>query len=314
MIVLPCLLAAAALAAPADAPRFSSSVDQVRVDVAVSRGDEPITGLTAEDFEVLDDGVPQRIEIVAREQDDVHAVLVFDLSSSLSAADRVALRDAALHFLRKLDPTDHATLLTFTHDLRLATGPGSPASVIDSLQSFESLQDSGATALYDAVFAGMTLAGTAPGRAFVIVFTDGVNLISALSPEAMLEAARRLESTVYLVSRDEWPEPPETIVQFVPMGADDVPSRRPQSSSGWVPVPSRQAMARVVSDTGGRLWTGRSIGQLRADFARVLAEVKKRYLIAYEQAAEPRPGWHEIKVRLKNRRGDVLVRRGYWVP
>jgi len=82
---------------------------------------------------------------------------------------------------------------------------------------------------------------------------------------------------------------------------------------GAVPLPSRKALATVVADTGGRLWTGRSIGQLRTDFARVLAEVKNRYLVAYEKAAGSKPGWHDLKVRLKNRRGNVLARRGYWV-
>ena len=307
MILLSCLSAALALAATADPPRFSSSIEQVRIDVAVSRGDEPITGLTADDFEVLDDGVPQKIEIVAREQQDVHVVLVFDLSSSLGASDRVALREAAKDFLQRLEPADHATLLTFTHDLRLATGPASPASVIASL---ESLDDAGSTALYDAVFAGMTLAGTAPGRQVVVVFTDGVNMISALNAEAMLDAGRRLESAVYVVSREEWPEPPELVVSFEPI---DLPHRRKTPVPGAVPLPSRKALATVVADTGGRLWTGRSIGQLRTDFARVLAEVKNRYLVAYEKAAGSKPGWHDLKVRLKSRRGNVLARRGYWV-
>src|SRR5262245_39567670 len=70
------LLAAALLAAPSIAPRrlsaafqdqqpaptFRTEANYVRVDAYPTRDDAPVTDLVQADFEVLDNGVPQRVE------------------------------------------------------------------------------------------------------------------------------------------------------------------------------------------------------------------------------------------------------------
>jgi hypothetical protein len=38
-----------------------------------------------------------------------------------------------------------------------------------------------------------------------------------------------------------------------------------------------------------------------------------RYLLSYEPTGVRREGWHRIEARLRGVRGDVHVRRGYWV-
>src|SRR6186713_1218275 len=48
---------------PPQQPIFRAGTDLVRVDVTVTqRGDEAITDLKMEDFEITDDGVPQTVE------------------------------------------------------------------------------------------------------------------------------------------------------------------------------------------------------------------------------------------------------------
>ena len=308
--VLPLLLAAAGTP-----PRFSAGVEQVRLDVVVSRGGEPVSELTAADFEVLDNGVRQPIELVSREQRAVHGVLVLDLSSSLDAPQRQALQEAAATFLRKLEPGDRATLLTFTEDLQLVSGPDDPERILASLSA---LSDSGTTALYDAVYAGATLAGAAPGRPFVLVFTDGLDQISWLSPEKLAQVVRGLEATVYVVSPEAWPEidkerrgPVEAVSAFEP-GNYGIAMAQRSSRLGYGPPNSREIVARIVADSGGKVLSDRSRDGFSADFAAVLSEVKNRYLLVYDQQGTPRPGWHEIKVRLKKRKGDVRARRGYF--
>jgi len=61
--------AAFVLPPPLQQPTFRASVEVVRVDVlATSRG-VPIEGLTAADFELLDNGVPQVIDAVFAESE-----------------------------------------------------------------------------------------------------------------------------------------------------------------------------------------------------------------------------------------------------
>src|SRR5262245_50892892 len=48
---------------PPDQPIFRAGTDLVRVDVTVTeRGDDPVVDLKMEDFEILEDDVPQKVE------------------------------------------------------------------------------------------------------------------------------------------------------------------------------------------------------------------------------------------------------------
>lgn len=69
----------------------------------------------------------------------------------------------------------------------------------------------------------------------------------------------------------------------------------------------------LAEDSGGRLFFADSSERLRSVFERVLAEMRARYLLTYYPQGVTRAGWHSLQVRLKNRRGDVISRRGYFV-
>jgi hypothetical protein len=47
-------------------PTFKAGIEAVRVDVLVTRGGQPVEGLTARDFQVRDNGVLQDIDHVSR--------------------------------------------------------------------------------------------------------------------------------------------------------------------------------------------------------------------------------------------------------
>ena len=62
----------------AQGPTFSSRARTVRVDVSVRQGGQPVTGLGAADFDVLDSGVRQVIDYVGQEDTPVNVVLALD--------------------------------------------------------------------------------------------------------------------------------------------------------------------------------------------------------------------------------------------
>jgi VWFA-related protein len=272
------LAALALLLAAVAPPRFGNQADMIRVDVSVSRDGQPLADLTAADFEVRDQGVRQVVQMTSRSEQTVHAVLILDLSESLGPEQQASLRRSALDMLARLDPQDRASLMVFAHDVRLVCGPAPPSEVsaaIDRAYAF------GSTAVYDALFAGIALSAAVPqARPVVVLFTDTIERVSWLSPWAVLEAARRSEATVYLATP--------------------------------VRVWGGDALPKLIGDTGGFVIGARPGRELDDAFARVLSDVKNRYLLFYE-APGGKPGWHELKVRLKNRKGKVRARRGYYV-
>jgi hypothetical protein len=76
---------------PAQAPpRFSSGTAAVRVDVLVTVGNRPVTGLRASDFALRDNGVLQRITDVSQETLPLSVFCVLDVSGSVIGKPRVA--------------------------------------------------------------------------------------------------------------------------------------------------------------------------------------------------------------------------------
>ena len=102
--------------------RFRSGVDAVRVDVLVTDGHRPVGGLTAEDFELTDSGVPQRIEAVGIGGVPLSVMLGLDTSESVWGQPLQHLKEAASAVIGLLTPNDRAAVLTFAGAPQLRTG------------------------------------------------------------------------------------------------------------------------------------------------------------------------------------------------
>jgi VWFA-related protein len=284
--VIAVLLASATLLAQ---QTFKSSIDLVRVDVLATNFGRPVPGLTANDFELFDNGVLQKPELV-RDAGGVTVLPLLDTSASV-AGDRLRdLLTAARALLRGLQPGDTAGLLTFHEGLTMVVplAPVNPRAA-DITSALNRVQASGSTALYDALFAGMTLAANDSGRSLLLLFSDGADTASWVKRQAVEEAARRLNVVVYVVFT----------------GADI-----PVPLAG--PAVGRVFLQKIADTTGGQMFNAQS-HDLESQFAKILAEFRQRVVLAYEPQGVPRDdGWHTLKVKLKSKPGDVKTRSGYF--
>jgi VWFA-related protein len=278
--VLGVILTHAPRPVPAQKPVFSARVDAVRVDMLVTAGGRPVTGLRSQDFELWDNGVKQRIDLLTVERLPLHVTLAFDTSGSV-AGDRLAhLRSAAESVIQALRPDDSLRLLTFGSavDLRLdGTDRGGMAlALIDRVAS------SGDTALVDASYAAMVLSESdaETGRPLTIIFSDGADTASFLSADDVIAAARGLDSVVYAAGAGE---------------------------SG------RSVFFRdLCEQTGGRVLAIESTQQLAAAMLDVLDEFRQRYVLTYSPAGVPGGGWHRLEVRVNRLGANVRARQGYF--
>ena len=95
-------LLAAAVLAPREPLVFRAEAEAVLLDVFVTRGGEPVGGLTAADFEVTEAGQRRAIELVPTGDVPLAAMLVFDTSMSLTGPKLEHLRTASGAFLSGL--------------------------------------------------------------------------------------------------------------------------------------------------------------------------------------------------------------------
>jgi VWFA-related protein len=283
---------AASLATAQEPMSFEAAVELVRIDVVVERGGRWVEGLGAGDFEVLDNGVPQQVEVLGPGSVEaaVHAVLVLDTSGSTAGERLDKLRAASRAFLGGLDERDTASLLGASERLDLVSELEHDRLAL--YRALEGAKAGGATALHDAIFLGLTLADPRVGRPVLLVFTDGADNVSWMDAEPVSAMSRRTEAVVYVIL-----ETPQ-LLQVAALGHYRVDD-------------DTRFLLDVAEDSGGRLWHARSLDDLSTDFLRVLDEVRHRYVLRYQPKGVEAGGWHDLQVRLVGTSANVRARRGY---
>jgi Ca-activated chloride channel homolog len=283
---------------------FRSEADAVNVDVLVTDGNRPVLGLTADDFELRDNGVVQRVTSSSLADVPLAVLLALDTSSSVEGGTLGNLKAGAESALRLLKPQDRAALLAFANSIGLVAPWG--ASQGQLLAAIGAAKAGGTTSLQDAAFSAMTLRHDATGyRNLVILFSDGADTSSWLPASAVLDKARRADSVVYSVLFSSRGIPPPDGKLHYRSGIELSP---PQVRSERASTPFAQELAEI---TGGDLFGPRSASELRDLFSRILTEFRTRYLLTYTPQGVNTPGWHSIDVKLKTRQGRVRARRGY---
>jgi len=293
------LIAASAFALQAQTPqRFRSSVDAVRVDVLVTDGNVPIGGLTAQDFQLSDNGVPQQIEAVAIEDLPISMLLALDISYSVRGPALEDLKRAATAALAPLDARDRVALITFSEALTVRANWTADRALV--AQAIDATTAGGGTALWDAAYGAMTLRdGLSGRRSLVLLFSDGDDTASWLPQNVVLDRARRTDAVVYGISVG--PQVPSTALLFrsgIELTKGDV-------------APARALLPELADITGGQSFRAANTGRLADAFTRIVKEFRTRYLLTYSPRDVPATGWHTLDVKLKTRRGQVRARRGY---
>jgi VWFA-related protein len=280
-------------------PTFKANVDAVRLDVSVMRRDQPVVGLTAKDFAVLDNGAPQRIAEVTREEHPLSVTMVLDTSGSMAGDPLKRLVEAARGLLGSLRPDDAAALVTFGEDvelrLPLTRNRGAASSALDQLTAF------GPTAMRDALWTALQLRPDDRSRPLVLLFSDGLDTASWLSESEAVVATERAGTIVHVV---ELAGERATGVSRMPGG--------PVVALASTRSPT-MALDRLARAGGGRKWSAASASDLRELFTRAIGEMRGRYVVTFYPEGIPTPGWHALKVNVRGG-GEITARSGYFVP
>jgi len=318
-------------------------VEAVYLDVAVRKGGQPVPGLTAADFDLTDEGQPRTVEVIEGANAPVHAILALDVSTSVRGGRLEALRAAARSFLDGLSARDHATLLTFSHRVRLETAVG--AAPAEARAALERAQAGGGTALLDAAFAAVALADRRFGRPIVILFSDGADELSWLGEERLRALVRDGTGVIHAVAATALPESARAVArvemddrgraaregtQGMATGGSagsniyggkgtsdahtlfDAQTRASMQQAPGAAVPA--VLTALAGETGGDVWRAEDDAALGRAFAGALAEIRSRYVLRFDPAGGKPGEWHDVKVKVKNGRGDVHARKGYRVP
>lgn len=282
--LLVALLLPASLAA--QSPVFRTAVEFVPVDVSVRRGERPVSGLTAADFELRDNGVVQAIADVTYESSPIDITLMVDLSGSVTGPLLASLTRAVDRVSTTLRATDRVHLVSFNQYIRERPSPTIAGEALSSALD----SPSGGTALFDALVAS-SIRPREPGyRPLLIAFTDGDDSMSFLDERSVLEVARRAGVSIFLVAAVDRSGP-----------------------TGDRPLKHRALFDAIARFTGGEVAVIGRNEDVGDAFVRAVTSFRDSYVLRYELDGARRPGWHEIDVRVKREgKFDVRARQGYY--
>jgi VWFA-related protein len=279
-------------------PVFEAKVDSVYVDAFVIRNGAPVAGLTEASFELKDEGVLRQVELVRVDSVPLVSLLAFDVSDSVKGEKLRALQEAGASFLSELRAADEAGLLAFNQEVAWQARPTADKAQVE--RALLALQPRGGTALYDGLFAAVTVPDAA-ARPLVIVFSDGEDTASWLDQRRVKTALARSNALVHIVG-------------LVSEAAQEGPALAGSPRvirTGDTENPHARALRQLAEATGGRFWPAGSTDRLKAAFAGIAEAMRRRYLLRFEPAGGA-PGWHRLQVKLKGAPGEVQARPGSW--
>jgi Ca-activated chloride channel family protein len=268
---------------------FKKEVDEVTLHATVVDDHfHPITGLTKNDFSVLENGTPQKITSFRNEDIPVALGIVIDNSGSMRDK-RPQVNAAAVNLVKSSNPQDQVFVVNFNEEYFLDQDyTGSVPKLKDALERIESR---GGTALYDAVVASsdhLKKSGALEKKVLLVV-TDGEDNASR---ESLEQALRRLEEkngpTVYAIGL---------------LGEER--SKR-----------ARRALREMAEDTGGVAFFPKDLNEVDAITQQIAHDIRNQYTIQYKPTTpQSAGGYRTVKVEAQAKgykKLQVRTRSGYY--
>ena len=263
-----------------------SQVTSVLVDATVQdKSGRFVRDLTGPDFRIFEDGVPQKLDMAAR--DEVGATFALLVDSSQSMANRIDLvRATAARISGFMRVRDRMLVVPFSKTLGPMTGPTNDrATVSDALGRIGSR---GGTAILDSLTELASHMNHLEGRRAIVLVTDGYDEHSRTHVEDAVEALKAAQVTVYVV------------------GIGGV---------AGISLKGERLLKRLASETGGRAFLPDRDTGLTAVHDALASDVQNRYLISYTPSNQAIDGsWRAISVQASAPGLSVRARPGYFAP
>jgi VWFA-related protein len=271
------------------------NVRMILLPVAVTnkRG-RTVRGLTRDEFQLLEDTIPQKIEFFTSETTDpIHIAFLLDVSGSMRQIDKLeAAKEAIRYFVEALRPDDRFALICFADD-QVAWVTEFTSDRENFLARLDVQRGYGKSAIFDAVAAAPKLVDERiKGKKAIIMISDGVDNASELSNWEALKLARQVNVPIYALG-------------FTGL-------RKELRLAGTTAMNLR-LMATFARETGGKLFGVHDPEELKEAVVEVEGELRLQYLIGYYPNRRQWDGhFRRIKLVTTDPDHSVRTRKGYY--
>ena len=263
-----------------------TDVTSVMVEASVQdKNGRFVKALPQSAFSVLEDGVPQALDLARHEAVGATLALLIDSSSSMSRRLDFVQRTAAT-LAQYMTPLDRMVVAPFSKGLLPTTGPTDDQKTV--AEAIGAIHSQGGTAILDSLEQIAKGFPESTGRRAVILITDGYDENSLTPIEDALACLKEAKVTVYVVAI---------------------------GGVAGISLKGEKILRRIATETGGRVFMPTTEGQLELVHNALADDVQNRYLITYTPANQAHDGkWREISVVSGVPEYRVKARPGYFAP
>jgi VWFA-related protein len=187
-------------------------------------------------------------------------------------------------FVKSLDGTSRIAFYSYSRNLSRAASL-TPLRE-DVLRGIRSTVNGADSALYNCMLLTLHDAAKVAGKKVMVVFTNGPDNSSTVSPEEVAELAQSVGVPVYMISTREARIDPVSSVVFT----------------------------RMSANTGGTAYFAKNWRDEDQAFSAIREDLTHLYVLSYYPQANPNRGWRKITVKLNGKnlsRYMVRTRSGY---
>lgn len=275
-------------------PSFRSTIDLVMLNVTVTGpGGRYVSDLSADDFQVLEDGRSQDVAYFSPANVPLSVSLVLDTSSSMD--EEMALsKQAAMDFIARLRPGDIAEVVSFDSRVEVLQPMTSDRALLED--AIQRMRAGGSTALYNGVYIVLRQgekmkpqSGDDVRRQVIVVLSDGEDTSSLVTFEHLLDSAKRSQTVIYTVG----------------LGLEE-PTRVTRSDGEF-------GLRQLAQETGGRLFLPKRPTDLVDVYTQIANELSNQYTVGYLSSNARADGaWRRIAVRVLRPNLQARTRAGYY--
>lgn len=297
---------------PQNPPKKKDEEDTIRIDsdlvtVVTTIAKKSATdslNLKAEDFEILEDGVPQEIANFALDAEQpLNLVMLFDTSLSVSQKINFEKRAAAKFFERVIRPQDRAALFAVSTDVAVIQDFTNKIPLL--VNATKLLKPQGATSLYDGIYLAADYLKAAKGRRVIVIVSDGGDTTSQKGLLDALKNAQQSDAVVYSVFTGNF-----------------------GMSQNLRDLAGERALETLATETGGEVFRPRatpgtqseevddlSLKELDRVFASLAEQLRTQFILGFLSTNEKRDGtFRKLTVRAKKAGYTARARAGYYAP
>lgn len=277
---------------------FRGGTDIVQLNVtAVDAAQHFVSGLTRDDFQIFEDGVPQDLSLFSSERQPIGLSILLDSSTSMDTKLAVA-QEAAIGFARRLGPRDLAEVIDFDNHERILQDFTADRAALE--KAIRQTAAGGSTSLYDALYIALRDLGRQRAswgdqvrRQAVVVLSDGEDTASLKNYDDVLDESKRAEAVIYAIGL---------------RSKEEMSPRHGYSEGDFV-------MRSLATGTGGWAFFVDDLTQLSAVYVKIADELANQYVLGYVSKNKKHDGtWRKVAVRVTKPDVNARTRGGYYAP